>query len=157
LAITTTMEDQRMKTFSGIKLKWLVYGFSAVLLGSASPVSAASADDDIIAQTASGVPYVSGGIGTESLDRLGSIVGDFNLKLVFALKSGEFVSGVRVVIADAKGKTILDATSEGPWFLAKLPPGNYRVAATLSGREEQRQIAVAATKLRTVDFRWDEE
>jgi len=76
---------------------------------------------------------------------------------VFALKSGEYVSGVGVVIADAGGKTLLDTTSEGPWFLAKLPAGNYQIVATFGGNAVKRQIAVGAAKLRTVDFRWASE
>jgi hypothetical protein len=35
-------------------------------------------------------------VGTESIDRLGSLARDFNLKLLFAMTSGVYVSGVRV-------------------------------------------------------------
>jgi outer membrane murein-binding lipoprotein Lpp len=129
----------------------------AILLGAASLVPVANANSDEIVQTAGGVSYVSGGVGTASIDRLSSLARDFNLKLVFALKSGEYVSGVRVAIADAAGKTLLDTTSEGPWFLTKLPVGNYRIVATFAGNAEKRTIAVGAAKLRTIDFRWGSE
>ena len=129
----------------------------AILLGSASLVSAADASSDESVQTTGGVSYVSGGVGTDSIDRLSSLARDFNLKLIFALKSGDFVSGVNVTIANAAGKTLLDTTSEGPWFLTKLPAGNYQIVATLSGKAEKRTIAVGAEKLKTVDFRWGSE
>ena len=130
---------------------------AAILLGAAPLVPVANANSDESVQTAGRVSYVSGGVGTTSIDRLSSLTRDFNLKLVFALKSGDYVSGVKVAIADAAGKTLLDTTSEGPWFLAKLPAGNYQIVATLAGNAEKRTIAVGAEKLKTVDFRWGSE
>ena len=146
-----------MKRFLGMNGTSLAPGIAAILLGIAALVPAGSANSDAIVQTAGGVSYVSGGVGTDSIDRLSSLAGDFNLKLVFALKSGEYVSGVGVAIADAAGKTFLDATSEGPWFLTRLPAGNYQVVATFAGTAVKRQIAVGAARLSTVDFRWASE
>lgn len=129
---------------------------SAVLLAPAL-VPIANAYSDEIVQTAGGVSYVSGGVGTASIDRLSSLTKDFNLKLVFALKSGNYVSDVKVTIANAAGKTLLDTTSEGPWFLTKLPVGNYQIVATFAGNPEKRTIAVGTEKLKTIDFRWGSE
>lgn len=129
----------------------------AILLVVALLVPVADAISDESIQTAGGVSYVSGGVGTDSIDRLRSLSGDFNLKLVFAMKSGEHVSDVGVVIADTAGKTLLDTTSEGPWFLAKLPAGNYQIVATFGGNAVKRQITIGTAKLRTVDFRWASE
>ncbi|MCK9379884.1 MAG: carboxypeptidase-like regulatory domain-containing protein [Sulfuritalea sp.] len=146
-----------MKSTSGIAGKLLAHGFAAILLGCVSFVSVAGADGDAIVQTVGGVSYVSGGVGTESIDRLNSLAGGFNLKLVFAGKSGAYLTDVRVAIADAKGRTLLDATSQGPWFLTKLPAGDYQIVATFAGKEARQQISVGAEKLRTVDFRWASE
>ena len=129
----------------------------ALLLCAATLVPFADANSDESVKIAGRVSYLSGGVGTTSLDRLRSLAGDFNLKLVFALKSGDYVSSVNVTIADAAGKQLLDTTSEGPWFLAKLPAGNYQIVATLAGKAEKRTIAIGADKLRTVDFRWSSE
>jgi len=129
----------------------------AILLGAASLVPVANANSDEIVQAAGGVSYVSGGVGSDSIDRLSSLARDFNLKLVFALKSGEYVSDVKVTIADATGKTLVDTTSEGPWFLAKLPMGKYQIVATFAGNAEKRTIAIGAEKLKTIDFRWASE
>ena len=150
-----------MKRTLGIKGKSLARGFAAILLGAASLIPAllpiAGADGDPIVRTYGGVSDVSGGIGADSTDRLSSLAGDFNLKLVFATDSGNYVSGVRVAIADAAGRTVLDTTSEGPWFLTKVPAGNYQVVATFAGNPVKRQITVGASALRTVDFRWASE
>ena len=129
----------------------------AILPGAASFVPVASAAGDEIVQTAGGLSYVSGGVGTTSIERLNSVASDFNLKFVFALKSGDYVSDVKVTIADAAGKMLMDAASEGPWFMARLPAGNYHVVATFAGNAEKRTIAVGAQKLSTVDFRWSSE
>src|ERR1700686_3310701 len=130
---------------------------AAIMLSTASLVPITNANSDEIVQTNGGVSYVSGGVGSASIDRLNALARDFNLKLVFAAKSGDYVSGVKVTIADAAGKTLLDTTSEGPWLLTKLPVGKYQIVATLAGNAEKRTIAVGAEKLKTIDFRWGAE
>jgi hypothetical protein len=88
------------KLFAAVRVATLL---SAALLVSAL-VSIGNAYGDEIVQTAGGVSYVSGGVGTTSMDRLSSLTKDFNLKLVFALKSGNYVSDVKVTIANAAGQ-----------------------------------------------------
>ena len=146
-----------MKRIPGIKSKSLAHTVAAILLGFASLVPAAGPDTDVIVKTAGAVSYVSGGIGMESRARLDSLSRDFNLKLVFASTSGEYLSGVRVTVADAAGRTLLDATSEGPWFLAKLAAGSYQIVATSGGKPQKRQISVGRAGLATIDFRWASE
>ena len=130
---------------------------AAILLGTASFANAASANSDAVVQNAGNVAYVSGGVGLESLDQLSSIARDFNLKLVFALNSGAYLSGVQVAIVDRKGQTVVDTTSDGPWFMAKLPAGNYQVIATVAGKAEKRQVSVGTSGLKTVNLRWASE
>lgn len=146
-----------MRRVTCTKRKFYARGFAAILMGSTALLPAVHAYSDNVVTNASGVSYVSGGIGTDSIDRLSAIAKDFNLKLVFALTSGAYVSDVRVAIADATGKTLLDTTSDGPWFLTRLPAGNYQIVATFAGNTVQRHVAVGAAKLRTVDFRWASE
>ena len=145
-----------MKPIRTLKSRLLMLSMAAVVLASASLVSAADSSDSAV-QTAGQVSFVSGGVGSGSLDQLRAMSSQFNLKLVFALKSGEYLSGVQVVINDAKGQSMLDALSEGPWLLAKLPTGNYQIVATVAGKTEKRQVAVNGAKLKTVDFRWGAE
>lgn len=145
-----------MKPIRTLKSRLLMLSMAAVVVASASLVSAADSKDSVV-QTAGQVSFVSGGVGTESLDQLAAMSSQFNLKLVFALKSGEYLSGVQVAISDAKGQSMLDTLSEGPWLLAKLPAGNYRIVAIVAGKTEKRQVAVDGAKLKTVDFRWGAE
>jgi hypothetical protein len=125
----------------------------ALLAFSAVFAQSAGAKNDEVVRAPSGVMYVTGGAGSEAVDLLKSMERDFNLKLVFADTSGEYLSDVKVTIVDASGHVVLDATSEGPLLMAKLPAGSYRVDATFGGHPESRNVTVAA-KLVTVDFRW---
>ena len=145
-----------MKQISGMKPKTLTHCLTAALLGLASLAPVALAGDKVM-RTNGGVSYVSGGIGLESIDQLTAISREFNLKLVFALNSGDYVSNVKVVIADAAGKPLLDTTADGPWFLTKLPAGNYQIAATFAGTTVTRRASVGAARLSTVDMRWASE
>ena len=140
-----------------MKNKFLVHSLVTIAMTFGSFVTHARADDGPIVHEAGGLTYASGGVGEESRQQLGAHASEFNLKLVFAMASGTYLSTVRVAITDAKGKTLLEATSDGPWFLAKLPMGNYRVVASYAGKAIERSVAVDSTALRTVDFRWDHE
>ncbi len=126
----------------------------ALLAVSALLAPPASAKSEEVVRAPSGVMYVTGGAGSEAVDRLKSMEKDFNLKLVFANKSGEYLSDVKVTIVDATDHAVLDTTSEGPLLMAKLPAGSYRVDATFGGHLESHKITIGANKLITVDFRW---
>jgi hypothetical protein len=127
---------------------------AAVVSGAVAFAPIAKADGDQIVRVADGVSYVSGGVGEASIDRLNSLSAGFNLKLVFALRGGDYLSGVKVTIADAAGKTLVAATTDGPWLLARLPAGSYEVVASFGGNAERRMVSIGTEKLRTVDFRW---
>ena len=143
-----------MKTTIRLQNKFLTYSLAAIFLGCTAFVSQARADDNAVVRSEGGISYASGGVGSESLDQLAAIARNFNLKLVFALASGDYLSNVRVLIADTKGHALLETTADGPWLLAKLPIGEYRITATLAGQEQKRQLTIANAKLTTLDFRW---
>jgi hypothetical protein len=100
------------------------------------------------------VPYISGGAGADSREELLAKEKDFNLKIVAADKSGDYLAGVKVVIESAKKAQVLDTTMEGPILLAKLLPGTYTIRASSRGQTLTRTVTVTAQGLRQVDFRW---
>lgn len=100
------------------------------------------------------VSYMSGGIGEDSREHLKAFSAGFNLKLVLAMKSGEYVADVQVSIDDKHGKNVLQATSEGPIFMANLPAGSYQVTATAEGQAQRRSVTVDKGRLGTLHFRW---
>jgi hypothetical protein len=119
--------------------------------------SVATARSEEIATAPSGVMFVSGGISEEAVDRLRAMERDFNLKMVFALNTGAYVADVKVQVVDPSNRVVLDTSTEGPWLLAKLPPGSYQVNATYGRATERRTVAVAPAGLKTLDFRWPTE
>jgi hypothetical protein len=130
---------------------------AAILAISAPLFAGAATIGDEVTHSAAGIAYVSGGVGAESIDRLNLLAADFNLKLVFASKSGAYLSDVRVVIENAKGDTLLDVTSQGPWLLARLPVASYRITATSAGAPLSRLVGVGAARLKRIDFRWPDD
>lgn len=105
------------------------------------------------ALTQNGVTFIAGGIGIDSQERLKARESEFNLKLVFTLVEGSYLSDVSVVIRDAAGKTLVEHVADGPFFMAKLPAGAYAVTATYEGKSQARKVNVSS-KLRTEYLRW---
>jgi hypothetical protein len=102
------------------------------------------------------VPYISGGVGVEERDGLRAKERDYNLKIVTAAKSGDYLSRVRIVIESASKEQMLETTMEGPILLVKLPPGSYTIKATAGSQTQSQTVTVAGESLRQVDFRWAE-
>jgi len=98
-----------------------------------------------------GVPYVSGGVGDEEVAAMQAMAGQYNLKLEFALVGGDFLSDVRVML---RGPVSLDAVSDGPLFMAKVPPGVYQVTAACNGVAKTRQVTVGSGKQKAEVFLW---
>ena len=121
----------------------LAAGLAAVLSGAAGAVW--SADQ--------GANYLSGGVGDEDEARVLARQREFNLKLLFTLNEGNYLAGVNVSIADSGGRNVIQTVSEGPYFLAKLPAGQYTVSATNDGKTITRKIQVGKG-LRSEQMRW---
>lgn len=110
----------------------------------------------LVAVTEAAAPpsYVSGGIGESGRAELTAIQDQYSLKLVFAARSGAFLSAVAVEISDADGQALLSAVSDGPWMLVDLPAGRYRISATFREETQTQEVEVPASGLRQVDLRW---
>jgi hypothetical protein len=104
---------------------------------------------------AADVPYISGGAGADARQELLAKERDYNLKIIAAEKSGDYLADVQVVIESARKERVLDTTMEGPILLAKLAPGTYTIRATFDGKTLTRTVTIVAQGLRQADFRWD--
>jgi hypothetical protein len=103
---------------------------------------------------AADVSYLSGGVGADSRDELLAKEKEYNLKIVAAETSGDYLAGVQVVIQSARKEQVLDATMDGPILLARLAPGRYTITAVSDGQALTRSVTVPAQGLGRVDFRW---
>jgi len=104
-----------------------------------------------------GIPYVSGGIGVDEREAFAAMGKDYSLKLMFAIKSGEYLADVKVEISDSIGKKVLDAVADGPWFFTNLPPGKYTVTVAMMGKAQQNGVNIGKVKKQTtLRFYWNE-
>ena len=126
----------------------------ALLLGCMLLGTPFSAMSESSGTTVAIVPFAAGGVGEESQAALTARVAEFNVKIVFALKTGEYLAKVWVGITDGKGKALLETTAEGPWMFARLADGPYTIVSTFEGKSESQKITIAGNKLHMVNFRW---
>jgi len=103
------------------------------------------------------VEYLSGGIGADESAAIQNASRQWPLALEFAIKDrqrADFAADVKVRIRDARGNEVLQATSEGPFLLARLAPGNYAVEATLAGQTLHKKVDVKAGQSSRQVFLW---
>ena len=106
------------------------------------------------ARGSASVPVVSGGVSQNARDNMRSQTPPHNLKMVFALNTGNYVSDVQVKVTDSAGKVVIDDVSNGPWLFAQLPPGNYTATATYNGKPVTQRFCVGKSGAKTAQFRW---
>jgi len=128
---------------------WCGVSAMAVLLGFVVPTASGQGQGG----TQSGVTFLSGGVGEDSAAQIQARANEFNLKLLFTLVEGNYLSDVGVAIRDSGGRTLVEQVADGPFFLAKLPPGSYTVAATYEGKTQTRKVNIGGGQ-RTEQFRW---
>jgi hypothetical protein len=144
-------------SYGGAKMKKalltvLVVSLAALLnLGTLLPADAASALTKPVA--VGGVKYITGGVGIEERDLLKNSYKDYNLKLVLAMTSREYLADIRTVVSQPGGKSIFETVADGPWVLAKLPEGHYVVTAYYHQKKETAQVDVGKG-LSTVYIEW---
>lgn len=125
---------------------------SVVVLGGVPYVGSASAQQLAPVQHSGKVAFVSGGIGLEQRAMMSQNEKDSNLKLVFTEPQGSYLSDIGVTVMDRQGGVVLETSAAGPWLIARLDPGSYKVVVTDShGRQER--IVNVGRDLRTVHFR----
>ena len=108
-------------------------------------------------QTSGPVTYLSGGVGEDQQAAMQQAATKYPLELWFTqgAKAAEvFMANVPVTIKDRTGKVILDARSDGPLMLAKLPDGRYTITAQHSGKTERRKVKIEHGRQETVVFNW---
>ncbi|MEO7885275.1 MAG: carboxypeptidase regulatory-like domain-containing protein [Polaromonas sp.] len=131
----------------------------ATLLGALTAGSAfAQASSPLPPVRSSGsVQYLSGGIGVDESAAIRSASAQWPLTLEFAIKGrqrADFAADVTVRVRDTRGQDVLQATSEGPFLLARLAPGSYTVEATLGGQTLQRKVEVKSGQSAKEVFLW---
>jgi len=140
-----------------MKISKCVAGVALTLFLGLSSAPASFADESVV--SVGDVSWVSGGVGADSRERLQALASGFgfNLKLLFARQDGEYLSGVEFRVADPAGRVLLQAVSEGPILLVRVPPGRYIVSAKSDGVELRQTLSAVDGRLGTSVFRWPAE
>ncbi len=99
------------------------------------------------------ISYITGGVGDEERASLESSKGQYNLWVMSASKSGEFIGETQLNLLDNKGQSLLSVTA-GPLFYAKLPPGRYTIQASAHGLAKTQKIAVDRNKPSSIHLSW---
>ena len=104
---------------------------------------------DTAAAASQEVAILAGGIGDDEQQVLRAREKEFNLKLVFSLVQGNYLTDVDVVVVNEKGATILERLNTGPILLARLPAGEYNITVSHDGKAVSRKVRIATGRLRT--------
>jgi hypothetical protein len=117
-------------------VSWLVLTL-VFLFASSYTVSAQLAEGIVKGETMQGYQFMSGGVGSGERDAMLEQAKSYNLALSFAAPSGQYLSDVRVLITDERGKEVVNTTSVGPLFYVELPGGRYNITASYDGRSQE--------------------
>ncbi len=105
-------------------------------------------------QTQGAVSFVTGGIGLDEANAFRAAAAQYNLRITLAAETGEFFAGVKVTLLDAQGRTVAEATSDGPYVFFKVPPGKYQVVADNLGQSVRKTVHARAHGGAELVLRW---
>jgi len=109
---------------------------------------------DSAAAPAPEIQTVSGAIAAEERELMMHSYADYNLHLAFAACGGGYLADVAVAIHGPDGHLVWSGISEGPFFFAQLPRGQYQVTAEFDGSAMTRKVSVGLFPGPMHHFRW---
>ena len=130
---------------------------SLILLLGFAPFAAGA--DALQVHTQGNVSYVMGGVGEEHAQAMQAVRRDYPLSLLFVRKDkpkNAYLADIPVTIKDARGKAVLETTSDGPFLYVKLPPGRYVVSATHEDKIRTARVYVSRKGHKHLVFEWAE-
>jgi hypothetical protein len=104
-----------------------------------------------------GVDYITGGKTPEEADAVKRAAQEYPLELVFAERDGpkaQELDDNPVTIRDDTGKVVFAGRTQGPYFLAKLPPGQYTVTTHWDAWTFTKPVTIAPDERDRVVFEW---
>jgi len=106
-----------------------------------------------VAQAAE-ISAASGAVGLEDRERMMQSYAEYNLHLAFAQSDGAYVADVALAIRGADGRLLWRGVSDGPFFFARVPGGQYQVSAEYDGKVLTRRISVGSAPGPLHHFHW---
>ena len=108
-------------------------------------------------QSAGGVEYLTGGRTPEEAAAVKRAAQEYPLELVFVERDGKRKDELYdnpVVIRDASGKVVLASRTDGPYFLARLPAGDYTVTTHWDAWSFTKPVTIDPEGRERVVFEW---
>jgi len=107
------------------------------------------------AKMENGITYLSGGIGHDESAAMKAEAKSYPLSMIFSAgKDNEYLADVKITIKDKAGKEVLNAVSNGPIMLVKVPAGRYTVTAERNGKTLHHAVRVNHRGDKLVNFHW---
>lgn len=97
---------------------------------------------------------ISGAIALEERDLMMQSYADYNLHLAFAHATGGYLADVAVAIHGLDGRLLWSGISEGPFFFAQLPRGQYQVTVEFDGNAITKKVSVGLLPGPMQHFHW---
>jgi hypothetical protein len=103
-----------------------------------------------------GITYLCGGVGEDEVQAMKQAASDYKLMLTFAAVNGAYLADVNVDIADARGRSVLQAKCDAPIMLVDFEQGgNYRVRAEANGHMLTRSAKVrSGGRVQSIAMAW---
>jgi hypothetical protein len=95
-------------------------------------------------QWQNGVEFISGGVALDESRAFRAQMGRWPFAATFLGPGGEYLADVRVRITNGAGDTVIQTRSRGPFLLAKLPPGHYKVWAAYESNGSTKWVRVGS-------------
>jgi hypothetical protein len=150
-ALTRRHRDTRTKEATMTERRFIPAALIAALVAVAGAQYAGAAPA-LEVKKSGDIQYVSGGAGDEEQRALKETAPkDFNLEVTVAVASGNYLSDVDLALLKS-GTEVLRTKTDGPIFLAKVPPGRYEVRATANGKTQSKSVDVGADKRASAVF-----
>lgn len=87
---------------------------------------------------------------------MNAVAEDFNLKIITAKPSGEYLTGVTLLIRNQEGRPMVSTVAQGPILLAQLPPGRYTVMAINGSDVRQEAVTIRPARQAVLRLHMDE-
>jgi hypothetical protein len=103
------------------------------------------------------IEFVSGGVGADESHALERARSQWPLGLNFTGSGSDYLADVQVRIVDSHNVDVLNTTSQGPYMLVRLRPGQYTVHASYKGNEQSKAVTVPAKGSTGSTFHWSSQ
>lgn len=99
------------------------------------------------------ISYTSGGVGQDEEQAFKQEAPHWPLALQFSGPGGQFIADVHVSIMKRDGTKVLEAVSQGPYMLVKLPAGAYTLHVEYLHQKQQKNVNISGHT--AAAFRWN--